>query len=640
MFATAMWTRWAMLAVVALSLIESVSAHAFMSYPATRGALSGSGGIFHYDPVDMSCPVDYCPECQNAAFLQKNHGDMWFAPYAPMDRTEPFRTGFGLCGDSGLDGRDPMTQPHMKAGAFSVGCEGKPTAVNLAPGQVINIQVQSVAHHQGFLEFFLCDTSACGGDITPKCFESNQCVQLIRAPHPSCESGEDTECAPIDPHFPGRWYMACHAFPYLNENTSQMTQDQTMGGPNGKMGYIIPPDFNCGSNCVLQSYWVTMNKCNPIGSAEYFKGLYDRGLLKSWHMCPGDGITRGGYSPLYHPCGASLDLFPEEFWNCADVSMSGKSFNTHNYSQYYVPGNNGAGANNLPAIKHDASASPTASAPAISASPSAVVTSAAPIVTSAGSSDTKSTEGPASSADPTHAASSGDSTAPSFVGNNGNTDDDADQDANNDCNDPDSPGYSDSDNQNNPSTAAPSAKTTPATVPYNASPNTQSSSSKTSSGTSPGYSRADHSSTVSPTEIQTYPQSTSASSSSSKGPSAPSSSYYNADSPSTNSPTTSQVYSAVYYSEGGNTSTTNNPATTPPQQVQTITYSSDTPLTTDAVTTSDPHVYFTHPETNCTTMSPTTASHPGASETNGSYYSIEITAQTTAPATTSKQPIY
>jgi hypothetical protein len=355
-------------ATLLATLVAAVSAHAFMSYPAARGALSGSGGIFHYDPVDSSCPVDYCPECQNAAFLQNNHGDMMFTPYTPLDGTQPFRTGFGLCGDSGMDGRDPLRQPHMKAGAFSVGCEGKPSASGLTPGQVLNIQVQSSA--------------ACGGDITPQCFQDKRCVQLLRVPHPSCEGGEDIQCAPIDRSFPGRWYIPCHEFPFLNENTSEMVRDQTMGGPNGKMAYQIPADFNCGENCVLQSYWVTMNKCNPIGGKEYFENLYSKGMLNSWATCLGDGITRGGFSPLYPTCGSSLSLFPEEFWNCADISMAGTPFNNHDYSQYNVPGNNGSGAkrgvSNLPIpTASNATGSSSAVTPAVSPAASGAAVSPA-----------------------------------------------------------------------------------------------------------------------------------------------------------------------------------------------------------------------------------------------------------------------
>lgn len=326
--------------VAALALfaccLASCNAHGFMSYPNSRGSLSGCGGKYKFQGIKADCPTDYCPMCQNAGFLMKRTSGESFSFYKPMDRTERIRGNFGMCGDK----TDASDAPHMKAGFFSQGCRGYPTISGLKPGDVINFQVQSTAHHQGFYEFFLCDTTECGGDISRGCFYENQCVQLDRVPNSSCESGNDHDCAPIDPEYPGRWYMGCPKYPWLFSGTSEMTEDQTMGGPNGKMAYRIPPDFNCGKNCVLQSYWATANTCNPLGLKEYFEKMYSEGKLGSWKGCPGDGITRGGYSPQYPTCG-ERGTFPEEFWNCADIQMEGARFNNHNYNAYYKPGNLG-----------------------------------------------------------------------------------------------------------------------------------------------------------------------------------------------------------------------------------------------------------------------------------------------------------
>lgn len=322
---------------LALACVSCVAGHAFLSYPNARGALTGCGGGYKYTPIaEGKCQTNYCCQCGNAAFLQKRMAGTQWRPYAPMDRTEPMRHGFGMCGD----GDDSLSSPNMKNGFFCNDCEGMAAASGLRPGDSIDIQMQSTAHHQGFIELFLCDTTACGGDITRSCFEMNQCVALERVHVQECEMGWGRKCAPIDPEYPSRWYMPCHEFPFEWEGTSQMVEDQTMGGPDGTMRYRIPEDFNCGKSCVLQSYWATANTCAPPGHNDFFEKVYAEGKLQKWAGCHGDGKTQGGFSRDHDTCG-SPGTFPEEFWNCADIHMAGERFNNHDYSQYYARGNKG-----------------------------------------------------------------------------------------------------------------------------------------------------------------------------------------------------------------------------------------------------------------------------------------------------------
>lgn len=320
-----------------VALAACASGHAFLSYPNARGALTGCGGGYKYTPVAPNeCRTNYCCQCGNAAFLQKRMAGQPWRLYSPMDRTLPIRDGFGMCGD----GEDSMTAPNMKQGYFSGGCEGRAAMTGVKPGDVIDFQMQSTAHHQGFIELFLCDTTICGGDITRDCFARNQCVALEREPVNDCENGWSSDCAPIDPDYTTRWYMPCHKYPFEWEGTSQMVEDQTLGGPGGSMRYRIPSDFNCGTACVLQSYWATANTCAPPGYNEFFDRVYGEGKLGSWQGCDGDGKTIGGYSVNHKTCGIE-GTFPEEFWNCADIHMAGERFNNHDYNSYYTPGNNG-----------------------------------------------------------------------------------------------------------------------------------------------------------------------------------------------------------------------------------------------------------------------------------------------------------
>lgn len=323
--------------VAVLGCASCVSGHAFLSYPNSRGALTGCGGGYKYEPIAVGkCQTNYCCQCGNAAFLQKRMAGTQWTPYAPMDRTTPMRQGFGMCGD----GEDSQNSPNMKRGFFCNDCEGMPAVTGLRPGDTIDIQMQSTAHHQGFIEIFLCDTTACGGDISRSCFEMNQCVALERVHVDQCEKGYGSKCAPIDPEYPSRWYMPCPEHPFEWEGTSQMIEDQTMGGPDGTMRYRIPHDFNCGKSCVLQTYWATANTCAPPGHNEFFERVYSEGKLQQWWGCPGDGKTFGGFSRDHDTCG-SPGTFPEEFWNCADIHMAGERFNNHDYTGYYANGNKG-----------------------------------------------------------------------------------------------------------------------------------------------------------------------------------------------------------------------------------------------------------------------------------------------------------
>lgn len=82
------------------------------------------------------------------------------------------------------------------------------------------------------------------------------------------------------------------------------------------MKYKLPKGFSC-KHCVIQWYWATANSCNPPGFAEYF----EKYPMPGWGKCPGDGGAFGGRNPTMAKCGGSK--FPEEFWMCADVRITG-----------------------------------------------------------------------------------------------------------------------------------------------------------------------------------------------------------------------------------------------------------------------------------------------------------------------------
>lgn len=139
---------------------------------------------------------------------------------------------------------------------------------------------------------------------------ADHCHYLKRVPHASCESGNDYDCGPIDPAFPGRWVLPCgHAGGDVG--------DQILGGSNGKMAYQIPNVHM--EDAVIQNYWWTANACmEPSGFMENYK------YPQAWGNCAGDGGVVGG-KPIHHRMCDEPGQWPEEFWNCADVQVLGES---------------------------------------------------------------------------------------------------------------------------------------------------------------------------------------------------------------------------------------------------------------------------------------------------------------------------
>lgn len=125
--------------------------------------------------------------------------------------------------------------------------------------------------------------------MSHECFLSGHCQQLTRAKNKACDSGMSKTCGPIDPAYPGRWYMPCRS---AGTPTAKSTgkESYVKFGP-GTIQYEIPTGFEC-ERCVLQWYWVAANACNAPGVVDYFKGEHGP---KTWGNCPGQGEATGGY---------------------------------------------------------------------------------------------------------------------------------------------------------------------------------------------------------------------------------------------------------------------------------------------------------------------------------------------------------
>jgi Lytic polysaccharide mono-oxygenase, cellulose-degrading len=172
---------------------------------------------------------------------------------------------------------------------------------NYTQGQTVQFQVDIYAHHNGFMEWFICDLDACGTDISTNCFADGYCQQLMRAPDAECDSGKDMyECLPIDLSYPGRWYLPCP----LSENNLEMYYD--------KIYYKLPEKLVC-EHCVIQWYWACDVHCTPPGVVDYFTGPN----APQMDDCPGGAGAVGGYGRR-RTCGTE-GVFPQEYWFVASI---------------------------------------------------------------------------------------------------------------------------------------------------------------------------------------------------------------------------------------------------------------------------------------------------------------------------------
>lgn len=294
-----------------------------MCWPNQRG---------HLRPT-MRCPEGVDKE-NNTAFDGKSHfpagsktsspgaakesqvkalgGELW-KPFEPLD---PLYLWFaGVCGDLKGNGQHLRPSKDLQHKVPNFYNEGQVVAA-YQQGDEISIKITITTHHNGFMEFHVCDVDKCGGEISEDCFRDGHCYQLERASNPTCDSGESSRCGPKDPAYPGRWYLPCATVP------NRRDLFESVGGDEDTILYKLPKDLEC-DHCVLQWYWASANTCNPPGVVDYFN---DPTTKPDWGSCKGQNGAVGGYSRRAKECGISdkPQHYPEQFLQCADISIGKK----------------------------------------------------------------------------------------------------------------------------------------------------------------------------------------------------------------------------------------------------------------------------------------------------------------------------
>lgn len=286
--------------------VTTVNGHGFLQTPRQRGILeknpftsppailTGVGGRqYDYKPHFPAGDKDDRPGSALASQIREA-GPAGWTEYEPWKEDFIFRSG--VCGDL------KNNPEHMRGGRYYIPRNGPPKIVaTYEQGGILSATYTVIGHHNGFLEFTVCDVKRCGGEISEACLKDTSiCQRLLREPQQECQVGNNPGCGPIDPHYPTRFYMPCR-------------QESVDVYGDGLMLYRLPKDLHC-KHCVLQVYWVAANDCNPPGIVQYFKGPFG----PEWGTCPGEGDAVGGYR-TWHDCGKKK--IPEEYYSCSDIAI-------------------------------------------------------------------------------------------------------------------------------------------------------------------------------------------------------------------------------------------------------------------------------------------------------------------------------
>lgn len=234
--------------------------------------------------------------------------------YQPFDPESPdYRWPLGVCGDYKFG-----NQSRLRGGQYYFNAT---IVESYVEGSTIDIGLSMLAHHQGFMEFRMCDVSKCGGEVSESCFRvPGACRLLERSENALCESGGSTRCLPIDKQHPERWYLPCSLKnKYVTENVEQMKQENLDSSRlletfnSGAIQYKLPEGFHC-EHCVLHFFWVTGNSCTAPGVRTYFTGSEKSGLLPSFdNQC--------AYFPSKTLCGSKIHRYPEQYFSCSDIRI-------------------------------------------------------------------------------------------------------------------------------------------------------------------------------------------------------------------------------------------------------------------------------------------------------------------------------
>ncbi|CAM9926342.1 unnamed protein product [Ectocarpus fasciculatus] len=292
-----------------------VRGHLYQFEPASRQV--------YLSPVYQEWPferMEYCPSCYNArgptyvkergiantdpAVLAEYGDGEWPLRWA-YERGEMAENGnylendeiakrHGICGD-------PEQNEEEGANFYSTPNGDWPILNTYQEGQVLQIKLGMTAYHWGHVEFFICNADEMedpDGIANQECFNK----------YPLTRAEGDGENSPIDPNYPGRYYVD----PECREDETEQTKPE--GSQEGYVihaSYQLPEGLTC-ERCILQMVYYTGNACKHVGYEEFEPASWPSACAPAKE----DWIELNRYV-----CGEN-GAYPEEFWACADFAIT------------------------------------------------------------------------------------------------------------------------------------------------------------------------------------------------------------------------------------------------------------------------------------------------------------------------------
>eukprot|EP00903_Cladosiphon_okamuranus_P008090 g7800.t1 len=297
-----------------LSAITAVDGHVYLMEPTSRN--------FFYTTTFQSQGFEgmtYCPHCLQSrgpaavaaraleltpADALSNYGDGAWPHLTAYNRGELASNGnflendeisvrHGICGD-------PEQTAAEGTNVFGQENSVYPVLETYQEGSVVEMKVVISTYHWGHFEFHICnseDLSNPDGPVTQGCFNM----------HPLDRAEDDGDASPIDPDHPGRYYLdpPCRA--------AETDQTKPEGAEYGYVvtgRYKLPEGLTC-KRCIVQMVYYTGHVCKLPG--------YDH--FKPDSLPEGCAQSNSDWINLDPPACGEGDVYPEEFWNCADIEI-------------------------------------------------------------------------------------------------------------------------------------------------------------------------------------------------------------------------------------------------------------------------------------------------------------------------------
>ncbi|CAN0384662.1 unnamed protein product, partial [Ectocarpus fasciculatus] len=274
--------------------------HAYMMIPVSR-QLWGTEAFQEPGSPD----INYCPHCfqsRGPAAIRARGGDQpW--PHFNGDRAEngnyiesdEVAQRHGVCGD-------PEQTAAENSNKYGQENSNYPVLETYAEGGILEVKIVVSTYHWGHVEMFLCDADDLpdGPDsvVTQSCFNE----------YPLDRAEDDEFNGPIDPVNRGRFILdpPCRA-----SETDQELVPGAFPGDVATARFQLPQGVTC-ERCVVQMAYYTGNSCKHQGYAEFNPTSWPSSCAPSKADWINEAVGQ---------CGDG-DAYPEEFWNCADVSIT------------------------------------------------------------------------------------------------------------------------------------------------------------------------------------------------------------------------------------------------------------------------------------------------------------------------------